>query len=127
MYSSPCQQPVPAGWAHCASHLTLSPCRSVRLLLYGFGALSATVGFLISIPQLAGALMQTTNSLVVDDVVRNIGIDLGAAGACGFLFNRDWKVRHWRCSWVASSACTPTIAGHMWCTPTTAGRVQHLP
>ena len=63
------------------------------MLLCGFGAVSAGIGFVVSIPQLTGALMNPQSVLSVDEVVRNIGIDLGAAGACAFLFNQDWKVR----------------------------------
>ncbi len=50
-----------------------APFRSLRLVLYGFSVVSASIGTLISIPQLIGALNGAPNALAVDNVLQNIG------------------------------------------------------
>lgn len=44
-------------------------------------------------PQLAGALGHTQNALPLNDVLTNIGIDLGAVATFAFFFYKDWEVR----------------------------------
>lgn len=70
-----------------------APFRSVRLLLFGFSVVSAGVGFVVSIPQLIGALGGAPNALPRDDVLTNIAVNLGAVGIFSFLFNNDWEAR----------------------------------
>lgn len=61
-------------------------------MLYGFSVMSASVAFLISIPQLIGATAGAPGALATDDVLQNIGINLGAILLFGWLFAQDWKV-----------------------------------
>lgn len=49
--------------------------------------------------QLAGALGHTQNALPLNDVLTNIGIDLGAVATFAFFFYKDWEVS------LASSNC----------------------
>jgi hypothetical protein len=70
-----------------------APWRSLRLTLYGFSVASAGMGTLISIPQLIGALGSAPGALPVEQVLQNIGINVGAVSIFAFLFSRDWQVR----------------------------------
>ena len=47
-----------------------APFRSLRLVLWGFNVASASVGTLISLPQLAAALGGAPNALAVEDVLQ---------------------------------------------------------
>lgn len=49
-------------------HVSSPPCRGVRLTLFGFGAASASMGLLVSIPQLIAALGGAANAMPVGDV-----------------------------------------------------------
>lgn len=67
--------------------------RPLRLVLYGFSVASAGVATLISLPQLAGALGGAPSALPLEDVLTNLGIDLGAVGLFAWLFSLDWAAR----------------------------------
>lgn len=71
---------------------TEAPFRTLRLVIYGFSIASASVATLISLPQLAGALGGARGALVLDDVLQNLAINIGAVTIFGFLFAQDWKV-----------------------------------
>ncbi|MEW5303923.1 MAG: hypothetical protein WDW36_006568 [Sanguina aurantia] len=70
-----------------------APFRSLRMFICGASVVSAGLGFLISLPQLAGALGHTQNALPLNDVLTNIGIDLGAVATFAFFFYKDWEAR----------------------------------
>lgn len=70
-----------------------APFRSLRLVFYGFSVISAGVGFLVSVPQLIGALGHAPAALPLENVLQNIVIDLGAAAIFGLLFRSDWQAR----------------------------------
>ncbi|WIA12497.1 hypothetical protein OEZ85_012530 [Tetradesmus obliquus] len=70
-----------------------APFRSLRLVFYGFSVASAGVAFLISIPQLIGATAGAPGALQTDQVLQNIGINLGAVALFAWLFSQDWKAR----------------------------------
>ena len=76
----------------------------MRLLLFGFSVVSAGVGFVVSIPQLIGALGGAPNALPRDDVLTNIAVNLGAVAIFGFLFNNDWEVGRLQCGDAAPAA-----------------------
>jgi hypothetical protein len=69
-----------------------APFRTLRLVIYGFSVVSAGVGTLISLPQLAGALGGARGALEVSDVLTNIAVNVGAVTIFGFLLSRDLKV-----------------------------------
>ncbi|KAF6248578.1 hypothetical protein COO60DRAFT_1648754 [Scenedesmus sp. NREL 46B-D3] len=70
-----------------------APFRSLRLVFYGSSVASAGVAFLISIPQLIGAMAEAPGALQTDTVLQNIGINLGAVALFAWLFSQDWKAR----------------------------------
>ncbi|GFR43250.1 hypothetical protein Agub_g4311 [Astrephomene gubernaculifera] len=69
-----------------------APFRSLRLVLCGFFAASAGMGFLISIPQLLGALGGAPRALPLEQVGENLAIDAAAVALFAFLFRQDWMV-----------------------------------
>ncbi|KXZ48166.1 hypothetical protein GPECTOR_30g262 [Gonium pectorale] len=71
-----------------------APFRSLRLVLSGFSVVSASLGFLISIPQLIGALGGARSALPLEQVYQNLAIDAGAAALFAFFFNQDWQARN---------------------------------
>ncbi|GIL85550.1 hypothetical protein Vretimale_13373 [Volvox reticuliferus] len=70
-----------------------APFRSLRLVFSGFSVVSASLGFLISIPQLIGALASTRNALPLEQVQQNLAIDAAAIALFAFLFKLDWEAR----------------------------------
>mmetsp|Transcript_34359 Transcript_34359/g.97322 ORF Transcript_34359/g.97322 Transcript_34359/m.97322 type:complete len:323 (-) Transcript_34359:123-1091(-) len=68
-----------------------APFRPVRLLLYGFSVVSASVGFLVSVPQLIAAIGHAPNALPLDQVLQNVGINVTAAAVFAYLFAQDKK------------------------------------
>jgi len=71
----------------------LAPFRLVRLVLYGFFTVSATVGLVIALSQLAGRLADAPNALPLKGTVEGIGIDVGAIVVLLSLFRGDWQAR----------------------------------
>lgn len=69
-----------------------APWRAVRFVFLGSGLASAGLGFLVSIPQLIGALGGAPNALPKEDVLQNLAINAGAAAVCAFFLNQDLKV-----------------------------------
>ncbi|KAG2502156.1 hypothetical protein HYH03_000643 [Edaphochlamys debaryana] len=70
-----------------------APFRGLRLVLLGFFGASAGMGFLISVPQLIGALGGARSALPLDQVIQNMAIDAGAVSLFAFFFYRDWQQR----------------------------------
>ena len=75
-----------------------APFRTVRLVLFGFFAGSASVGAAIALTQVAGALFRAQNGgvgggIALSDAATSLAVDLGAVGLFAFLFSRDWKAR----------------------------------
>ena len=74
-----------------------APFRTVRLVLFGFFAGSATVGAAIAMTQVLGAAVRNSNGdtggIALVDAASSLAIDLGAVGLFAFLFSRDWKAR----------------------------------
>ncbi|KAK9817814.1 hypothetical protein WJX72_002596 [[Myrmecia] bisecta] len=70
-----------------------APFRSLRLVFYGFNTVSATVAFVITMTQLAGALGHAPNALPLNDVVQGIGIDVAAIVIFSLLLRGDLKAR----------------------------------
>lgn len=67
--------------------------RALRLVLFGFFTVSASVGALIAVTQVIGALGGARNALPLEDVAQSLGIDLAAAGTFAFFLRRDLQVR----------------------------------
>lgn len=99
-------------------HDCICQCRSLRLTLFGFCIVSASVGTLVSVPQLIGALGGAPNALEVETVLQNIAINVGAIAIFGFLFRSDWQARQhapriWQHAWM--HACAVACEAHAAC------------
>ena len=74
-----------------------APFRTVRLVLFGFFAGSASVGAAIALTQVAGAFFRSRTGgeggIALVDAASSLAIDLGAVGLFAFLFKRDWDAR----------------------------------
>ncbi|CAL8462655.1 g2188 [Coccomyxa elongata] len=70
-----------------------APFRALRLVLFGFFAVSASVGALIAVTQVIGALGGARNALPLEDVAQSLVIDLAAAGTFAFFLRRDLQAR----------------------------------
>ncbi|KAG2435565.1 hypothetical protein HYH02_011859 [Chlamydomonas schloesseri] len=70
-----------------------APFRSLRMVLSGFSVVSAGLGFLISIPQLIGALGGARSALPLEQVEQNIAINAVAVALFAYFFYQDWKAR----------------------------------
>ncbi|KAI3864703.1 hypothetical protein MKX03_009223 [Papaver bracteatum] len=69
----------------------LSPFRSVRMFFYLAFIASASLGGLIATTQLIGTLSRSGN---VEEILKGLGIDIGAVVIFGFLYSRDNKSRN---------------------------------
>eukprot|EP00798_Chlamydomonas_sp_ICE-L_P019857 gene19857-26551_t len=67
-----------------------APFRSVRMGIYGLGALSSGIGFLVSIPQLIGALGGARAALPLEQIGQNIGINLVVGIISGYLLKGEF-------------------------------------
>lgn len=70
-----------------------APFRSVRLVLFGFGAISAALATFLSIPTLIGALAGAVNAKPLLEAGQDLGINVGALLFCGTLVARDLEAR----------------------------------
>lgn len=71
-----------------------TPFRSIRLVLFGFSCVSATVGAVIAVPQLIAALGGASGAAVsVQEGLINLGIDLGALALFGYLTKSELDSR----------------------------------
>lgn len=67
----------------------LSPFRSVRMFFYLTFIASASLGGLIAVTQLIGALANSTRAAEVPDIIKGLGIDIGAVSIFAFLYYRE--------------------------------------
>ncbi|KAK6141512.1 hypothetical protein DH2020_024741 [Rehmannia glutinosa] len=67
----------------------LSPFRSVRMFFYLAFVASASLGGLIAISQLIGALANSSRAAEVPEILKGLAIDLGAVSVFAFLYYRD--------------------------------------
>ncbi|XP_078427725.1 LOW PSII ACCUMULATION-like protein [Wolffia australiana] len=67
----------------------LSPFRSVRMFFYLAFIASASLGGLIALTQLTGALANASRSAEIPDILYGLGIDVGAVAIFAFLYTRD--------------------------------------
>lgn len=67
----------------------LSPFRSVRMFFYLAFIASASLGGLIALTQLIGALANPSRAADVPEILKGLGIDLGAVSIFAFLYSRD--------------------------------------
>lgn len=72
----------------------LSPFRSVRMFLYLAFIASGTLGGLIGATQLISALTKESNAAQVLEIVKGLGIDIGAVSVFAFLYYRENKANN---------------------------------
>lgn len=72
----------------------LSPFRAVRMFFYTAFVASASLGTLIAISQLIGALSNPSRASEVSEILKGLGIDIGAVSLFGFLYYRDNKAKN---------------------------------
>ncbi|KAF3490198.1 hypothetical protein F2Q69_00057574 [Brassica cretica] len=72
----------------------LSPFRSVRMFFYLAFIASASLGGLIATSRLIGALANPSRSGEVLEIVKGLGIDVGAASLFAFLYFRENKTKN---------------------------------
>ncbi|CAK7349477.1 unnamed protein product [Dovyalis caffra] len=72
----------------------LSPFRSVRMFFYLAFIASASLGGLIATTQLIAALANPSRAAQVADILRGLGIDIGAASIFAFLYYRENKAKN---------------------------------
>ena len=70
-----------------------APFRSFRIVVFGFGAVSAVLATLFSIPTLIGALGGAPNAKPLTEALQDIVINVGALAGCGLLLRGDLKAR----------------------------------
>lgn len=70
-----------------------APFRSLRLVFSGVNVVSASIGFLVSIPQLIGSLGGAPSALPLEQVETNLAVNAGAIAVFAFFFRQDWKAR----------------------------------
>lgn len=87
-------------FAQRSSHAT---CRALRLVLFGFFGVSASVGALIATTQVIAALGGAERALPLADVAQSLGIDLAAAGVFAFFLRRDLQVH--TCADMCAGMC----------------------
>ncbi|KAI4349308.1 hypothetical protein L6164_009913 [Bauhinia variegata] len=72
----------------------LSPFRSVRMFLYIAFIASGSLGGLIATSQLIGALANSSRASQVPEILKGLGIDIGAASLFAFLYYRENKAKN---------------------------------
>ncbi|KAJ8435278.1 hypothetical protein Cgig2_030033 [Carnegiea gigantea] len=72
----------------------LSPFRSVRMFFYLAFIASGSLGGLIAISQLIGALANPARAAEILDMVKGLGIDIGAVTTFAFLYSRENKAKN---------------------------------
>ncbi|KAI7743595.1 hypothetical protein M8C21_000794 [Ambrosia artemisiifolia] len=72
----------------------LTPFRSVRMFFYVAFIAQASLGGLIAITQLIGALANPSRADAVADIAKGLGIDIGAAALFAFLYYRENKIKN---------------------------------
>ncbi|KAI3732702.1 hypothetical protein L1987_63909 [Smallanthus sonchifolius] len=72
----------------------LTPFRSVRMFFYIAFIAQASLGGLIAITQLIGAVANPSRADSVADIAKGLGIDIGAAALFAFLYYRENKIKN---------------------------------
>ncbi|XP_061368598.1 protein LOW PSII ACCUMULATION 1, chloroplastic [Gastrolobium bilobum] len=72
----------------------LSPFRSVRMFFYVAFIASASLGGFIAATQLIGALANSSRASEVPDILKGLGIDIGAVSLFAFLYFRENKAKN---------------------------------
>ncbi|XP_072958234.1 protein LOW PSII ACCUMULATION 1, chloroplastic [Typha angustifolia] len=72
----------------------LSPFRTVRMFFYLAFIASGTLGALIAITQLVPALANSSKAAELPEMVKGLGIDIGAVLLFAFLYSRDNKAKN---------------------------------
>ena len=70
-----------------------APFRSFRIVLFGFGVVSAGLATLFSIPTLIGTLAGAPNAKDLSEALQDILINVTALGVCGWLLKGDLDAR----------------------------------
>ena len=70
-----------------------APFRSLRIVLFGFGLVSAALATLFSIPTLIGSLGGAINAKPITEALQDIGINVSALTICGYLLKGDLDAR----------------------------------
>ena len=72
-----------------------APFRSLRLVLFGFGTVSATLATLFCLPTILGALLGAAGATKpLSEAALDLAINVGALAGCGFLLRRDLQARN---------------------------------
>ncbi|XP_057425124.1 protein LOW PSII ACCUMULATION 1, chloroplastic [Lotus japonicus] len=72
----------------------LSPFRSLRMFFYVAFIASASLGAFIAATQLIGALANSSRASQVPEILKGLGIDIGAVSIFAFLYFRDNKAKN---------------------------------
>ncbi|XP_057534439.1 protein LOW PSII ACCUMULATION 1, chloroplastic [Amaranthus tricolor] len=72
----------------------LSPFRSVRMFFYLAFIASGSLGGLIALTQLIGALANPVRAAEVPEIAKGLGIDVAAVSVFAFLYSRDNKAKN---------------------------------
>ncbi|KAJ4849771.1 hypothetical protein Tsubulata_012040 [Turnera subulata] len=72
----------------------LAPFRSVRMFFYLAFIASGSLGGLIATSQLIGALANPSRAAAVPEILKGLGIDIGAVGVFAFLYYRENKAKN---------------------------------
>lgn len=67
------------------------PFAKVRIVLFGFGAVSALVGFVLTLPRLAGSMLGAPNAAPVATVAQDIALNVGGSALCAFLASQELR------------------------------------
>ena len=70
-----------------------APFRSLRLVLFGFGGVSAALATFLSLPTLIGSLAGAANGKPIPEAGQDLAINVGALLLCGFFLKRDLDAR----------------------------------
>lgn len=70
-----------------------APFRSLRLVLFGFGSVSAALATFLSLPTAIAALAGASNAKPVLEAGQDLVINVVALGVCAFFLSRDLKAR----------------------------------
>jgi len=70
-----------------------APFRSIRLVLFGFGTVSAILATLFSLPTIIGALGGAPNAKPLVEAAQDLAINVGALFACSYFLKSDLDAR----------------------------------
>ena len=70
-----------------------APFRAVRFTLFGFGVVASGLALLSTLPQLIGTLGGARNAMGMEDVLTNLGTNIGSLLFCAFFLKQDLEAR----------------------------------